>query len=114
MGLKSNFVLAGSPDVSLYIGEERTADAFVPHNELFGYYSLSDDGELAQGWRRSRALVEPEPRGERSEEREVPPPPSGWGARAREKEVLCQQKAAFNGGVDMEHRYEKVGGGGFL
>lgn len=43
VGLKSNFVLATSLDVSLYIGEERMGDAFVPHNELFGYYSLSDD-----------------------------------------------------------------------
>lgn len=43
MGLKSNFVLATSLDVSLYGGEERTGDAFVPHNELFGHYSPSDD-----------------------------------------------------------------------
>lgn len=42
-GLKSNFVLARSLDVSLSVGEERTGVAFVPHNELFGYYSLSDD-----------------------------------------------------------------------
>lgn len=43
VGLKSNFVLAASLHVSLYVGEGRMGDAFVPHNELFGYYSLSDD-----------------------------------------------------------------------
>lgn len=43
MGLKSNSFLDTSLGISLYMGEERTGDAFVPHNELFQYYSLSDD-----------------------------------------------------------------------
>lgn len=43
MGLKSNFVLDPSLGISLYTGEERTDDVFVPHNELFQNSSLSDD-----------------------------------------------------------------------
>lgn len=45
------------------MGEERTGDAFVPHNELFQHYSLSDDCKLAQAevGRREQPRLEKEP-----------------------------------------------------
>lgn len=43
MGLKSNLVLDASLGVSPSVGEQRTGDAFVPHNELFESCSVPDD-----------------------------------------------------------------------